>query len=324
MGTGSAIEWCTHTFNPWIGCSKVSAGCTHCYAEQLMDVRFGKASWGLDGTRERTNPAYWKLPLKWNKQAEESDTRPRVFCASLADVFEDRPALAPWRSDLFALIDATPHLDWLLLTKRPQNIIRLWPVEGVPDFLGKDRVVTMGLRTRSNVWLGTSVENQATANDRIPQLLYASPLAAQAFLSCEPLLGPVDLAAIPTPNYLHRSALDPLTGYGALHMTAARGLVAPSIDWVIGGGESGGRARPMHPDWIRSLRDQCASAGVPFFFKQWGAWAPAPRKHQYARSESPVVLGQRLAMKRMRKGLAGRLLDGRTHDAVPEPRTISA
>lgn len=175
----SKIQWCHHTFNPWMGCTKVSQGCANCYAENLMDKRWGKVQWGPNGKRVRTSAANWKKPFQWDVAALEAGEPHRVFCASLADVFEDRDELIPWRDDLFSLIVATPFLDWMLLTKRPENIQRLWP-EGV-GYL-------------ANVWLGASVENQEVAKDRIVDLLW-SP-APVHFLSIEPLLGPLCLSEI--------------------------------------------------------------------------------------------------------------------------------
>jgi protein gp37 len=125
MGENSKIEWTDHTFNPWIGCTKVSDGCKHCYAEALMDKRYGRVKWGPQGTRQRTSADNWRKPLQWNKQAVKEDKHYRVFCSSLADVFEDNPQLTEWRADLFNLIAETPNLDWLLLTKRPENINRM-------------------------------------------------------------------------------------------------------------------------------------------------------------------------------------------------------
>lgn len=178
MGRESKISWTHSTFNPWIGCTKVSAGCAHCYAEATMDTRWGRVKWGDNGTRSKTSEKYWRDPIRWNADAIAARERRRVFCASLADVFEDRDELIPWRSELMDLIIATPQLDWLLLTKRPENI---------------DRMVG-GWTNRHNVWLGTSVENQETANERIPKLMQCG--AAVLFLSCEPLLGPIDLTDI--------------------------------------------------------------------------------------------------------------------------------
>jgi protein gp37 len=260
VGANSKIEWCDHTFNPWIGCTRVSAACDHCYAEALAH-RHGWAEWG-NHPRRRTSAANWKLPLKWNREAgyaaesyhfgEQPPPRPRVFCASLADVF-DNQIPDEWRTDLWRLINSTPNLDWLLLTKRPQNMAKMLPDNWM-------RCVPW-----PNVWLGTTCENQEEADRRIPHLL--SVPAKVHFLSCEPLLGPIDLLRLPRVGQHH----DWLTGEYAdarTHKATAR------IDWVIAGGESGPHARPMHPDWARSLRDQCAAANVPYFFKQWGEWLP--------------------------------------------------
>lgn len=220
----TTIEWADYTFNPWVGCTKVSAACDHCYAETWAKRTGQPHLW--QGERRRTSRSYWRNVALWNRKACVARERRRVFCASLADVF-DNQVPKEWRSALWMLISTAPSLDWLLLTKRPQNIADMLPVtwgDGWP-----------------NVWLGATVENQAEADRRIPHLLRVP--ARVHFLSCEPLLGPIDLRPHP-------------------------------IDWVIAGGESGPHARPMHPDWVRSLRDQCRSTDVPFFFKQWGEWLP--------------------------------------------------
>lgn len=251
MGADTKIEWADHTFNPWIGCTAVSPACDHCYAERLAH-RFGVA-WGPHAERRRTSESNWRQPLAWNRKALREGRRFRVFCASLADVF-DNQVPAEWREDLWALIHDTPHLDWLLLTKRPQNIWKMLP--GSAPVEGRDgHSRQVWRRGWPNVWLGTTVENQAEADRRIPHLL-AVP-AAVHFLSCEPLLCPVAIRE----HWLIRH-----------HPGGAR------IDWIIAGGESGPKARASHPDWFRSLRDQCRDAGVPFFFKQWGEWAPADPK----------------------------------------------
>lgn len=289
MGENSKIEWTRHTFNPWVGCAKVSAGCKNCYAETLMDQRYGRVKWGVNGTRSRTAPANWRKPLQWDKAAKAAGERHRVFCASLADVFEDRPDLVEWRTDLFKLIDATPNLDWLLLTKRPENIERMWREVNGRGWLDDPR---------QNVWLGTSVEDQEAADLRIPHLLKSAHLARFTFLSMEPLLGPVDLSKHWTPP--------PATMDEYWH----------DVDWVIVGGESGHGARPMHWQWARSLRDQCEAHGVPFLFKQWGEWAPVD-KYQHALDDMPVIDGQRIALAKIGKHAAGRLLDGIEHNGFP-------
>ena len=240
------------TFNPWLGCTKVSPACDHCYAETLATARLG-VQWGPHAERRRTAASTWRQPHAWNRKAAREGQRYRVFCASLADVF-DNAASEDWRIDLWWMIRATPHLDWLLLTKRPQNIAKMVPQ--VVDF-GRDAWAN---GPWSNVWLGTTVENQAEADRRIPHLL-AVP-AAKRFLSMEPLLGPVDV----------KRWLFPRTVFGASPLQDRTDHTR--LDWIIAGGESGPRARPSHPDWFRSLRDQCQAAGVPFFFKQWGEWGP--------------------------------------------------
>ena len=248
MAKNSKIEWTDHTFNPWIGCTKVSDGCKHCYAETLMDKRYGRVQWGPQGTRVRTSAANWRKPVQWNKQAAAEGRRYKVFCASLADVFEDRPELVEWRRELLDLIIRTPRLDWLILTKRPENVNRM--IEQATGF----SEASMWFHAAPHVWIGTSVENQETADKRIPHLLQIP--ARVRFLSMEPLLGPVDLNL----GNWHTSPAECPAWYDWCNC---------SIDWVIVGGESGHNARPMHPDWARSLRDQCVAAGVPVFFKQW-------------------------------------------------------
>ena len=246
MAENSGIEWTTHTFNPWIGCTKVSAACDNCYAE-AWDNRFGGERWGPHAARTRTKT--WGNPIKWNRQAEGAEERPRVFVASLADVFDNHRSIDDaWRRELWALIRQCANLDFLLLTKRPQNIARYLPKDWGDGY--------------PNVWLGTTVENQAEADRRIPKLTEIP--ARVHFLSCEPLQGPVDLRG------------------------AAR------LEWVIVGGESGPQYRPADPDWFRSLRDQCATAGVPFLFKQWEG-----------RNQKEIKA-------------RGRELDGVVHDGYPE------
>lgn len=237
----SKIEWTHHTFNTWIGCTRVSPGCVNCYAETMMADRYKKVKWGPQGERKRTSADYWRQPLKWNREAAAAGERRRVFCASLADVFEVKADqyedMESWRRELFSLIAMTPHLDWLILTKRPDVALVMVPAKWLSGW-------------PTNVWIGTSVENQEYADKRIPELLKIP--AAVRFLSVEPLLATVDLRP-----YLQMQWL----GFGEEQAM---------VDWVIVGGESGHDARPMHPDWARSVRDQCVDAGVPFFMKQMG------------------------------------------------------
>lgn len=291
----TTIEWCDHTWNPWIGCSPVSEGCANCYAAA------NRKRWGKDfSKRERTSEAYWKQPLRWQKQSspghwwmecpecrwrgnyvdvcptpdcltlgsEMESSRPRVF-PSMCDPF-DPDVPKEWRLDFWHMIVNTRNLDWLILTKRPE-FARKWLTGIYSGFISMPPL--------DNLWLGVSCENQEQADNRIPVLLQIP--AKVKFISCEPLLGPVDLRHIKPWHPLHGpDGVDCLGGgsWGHADVKAmARGgpgycnhSDAPRIDWVICGGESGPKARPMHPDWVRSLRDQCKNAGVPFMFKQMG------------------------------------------------------
>lgn len=248
MAENSKIEWTDHTFNPWVGCTKVSPACDHCYAEGWAK-RSGMVKWG--GPRKRTSEANWKKPAKWNREAKAAGVRRRVFCASLADVF-DNQVPNEWREELWCLIRTTPHLDWLLLTKRPQNIAKMLPVDWNSG-AGQGYF---------NVWLGTTAENQAEADKRIPHLQRIP--AAVRFLSCEPLLAPLDLDRGGF-SFLRR-LVDP----------SNRSNVYEPVNWVICGGESGHGARDMDADWARELRDDCKSAGVAFFMKQMTKKAAIP------------------------------------------------
>lgn len=260
MAETTNISWTDSTFNPWIGCTKVSTaatgggGCDNCYAEALMDHRMHRVQWGPKGERSRTSKSNWAQPLRWERAHEaffaEHGRRRRVFCASLADVF-DNAVPVEWRRDLFNLILSTPNLDWLLLTKRIGNAARMIE-EVLPDnmkALPADHALAWPW---PHVWLGASIVNQEEVDRDIPKLL-AVP-ARVRFLSCEPLLGPINFEG------LFANPGQSNDGTNALE----------ALDWVIVGGESGANARPMFPHWAASLRDQCEAAGVPFFFKQWG------------------------------------------------------
>lgn len=278
MAENSKIEWCDHTFNPWEGCQKVGPGCDHCYAE-TRNARFAggvAVNWGPGAPRRRTSDANWRKPLLWNALHEAffaaHGRRQRVFCASLADIF-DNAVSAQWRIDLLRLIELTPNLDWLLLTKRIGNATQM--LEAAVRAINHGR---WGWRDNvfQNVWIGATVVNQEEADRDIPKLLETP--AAVRFLSMEPLLGPVDLTAayLPCENAIDDLLMDPETGaYECCKRCDFTGIGDEmGIDWVIAGGESGPHARPMHPDWARSLRDQCKAAGVPLLFKQWGEWLP--------------------------------------------------
>ena len=190
MGEFSKIEWCDHTFNPWIGCQNVSPGCDHCYAEAMMDQRYKKVAWGPHGERKRTSEENWKKPIRWNAQArdfkKENGYRPRVFCASLADIFDNKVETL-WRNDLFELIRKCRRLDWLLLTKRPENIIKMLPADWGDGY--------------SNLWLGISAEDQLRFDLRWKHLKKIS--AVVRFISYEPALGPLRLPSNqPSPDWL--------------------------------------------------------------------------------------------------------------------------
>lgn len=337
MAENTKIEWAHHTFNPWTGCTKVSPACDHCYAEGWAK-RSGMVQWGAHAERRRTTASNWRMPEKWNRQAqiqhdawegfkttnpgltdEQLQTqgfikpqRPRVFCASLADVF-DNAVPTEWRIDLMNLILRTPHLDWLLLTKRIGNAAEMLETafravhhqrEGWAD------------NVPPNVWIGATICNQEEADRDIPKLLQVP--AERRFLSMEPLLGAV--------------YLDGTNG----HVEALAGWWR-HIDWVIVGGESGADARPMHTGWAQALRDQCHAAGVPFLFKQWGEWREPLAGEEFDTSmgreakppafilsetgtvhcfESAHIVNGKTVIK-VGKKTAGRVLDGRVWDEVP-------
>jgi protein gp37 len=313
MTENSRIEWTDHTFNPWYGCTKISPGCDHCYAEGWAK-RSGLVEWG--GQRRRSTIQYWQQPFRWNDAAKAAGERHRVFCASLADVF-DNTVSDHWRWDLFALIRSTPHLDWLLLTKRIGNAREMLNSAASATLDDLPGTASWDPDPWPNVWLGSTVVNQAEADRDIPKLL-ATP-ARRRFLSIEPMLGPIDLTRI----FMGSSAVE---GGGDLtsinfYVNALRGAKSvkwPPLDWVIAGGESGGGARPMHPAWARSLRDQCSAVGVPFLFKQWGEWAPLEALPDLeGKGRFNVQLNGYTAV-RAGKKLAGRSLDGRIWNEFPE------
>ena len=224
MGDTTGIGWTDHTHNPWWGCARVSPACRFCYADTQAS-RWGHDLWHRNGPRRMMSDANWAKPLRWNREAEAAGEPKRVFCASMADVFEDHPDVTGARARLWDLIERTPWLRWQLLTKRPENVTGMVPWGG--DWPG-------------NVWLGTSVENQRWAAERIPVLV--SIPSRVRFLSCEPLLGPIDLS---------------------------QWLAAGQLDWIIAGGESGGaKRREMDLRWLESIAGQCQAAGVPCFVKQ--------------------------------------------------------
>lgn len=302
MAENTGIEWATHTFNPWVGCTKVSPACDNCYAERWAE-RFGEDVWGAGKQRRKTTTSNWNQPLKWARQARETGDRPRVFCASLADVF-DNEVPPHWRDELFELIRQTPELDWLLLTKRIGNAQAMLPDDwgyGYP-----------------NVWLGATIVTQDEADRDVAKLL-ATP-ATVRFVSAEPLLGPIDFNAL-------TDGPDNLNGLSGLRENPFGATVerryGAAIDCVIVGGESGPNARPMAPQWVRDIRDQCVEAGSTFFFKQWGEWMPLfepgsnPEITQPADTLS-THLPDGTSMFWVGKKHAGNLIDGERWQQVPD------
>jgi len=238
MAEQTLIEWAHHTFAPWFGCSKVDLECDNCYAEHWTVDRFHKAGWGPHVPRVRSKPSTWKTPRTYQNKAAEAGERRRVFCSELSDVFDNRVA-PEWRAELWDLIKRCPDLDWMLLTKRPQNIHKMLPADWGSGW--------------PNVWLGTTAGHQK-AWERVAAL--RSVPARIRFVSVEPMLGPVQ------------------TDLAGIHWVICGGeTVKPGQKNDDG---SPVVARFMDPDWARDLRDQCRAAGVPFFFKQMTNKAPIP------------------------------------------------
>jgi protein gp37 len=354
MSEHTGIEWAHHTFNPWVGCTPVSAACDHCYAESWAKRTGHPELW--NGERRRTTATNWQQPIKWNRQAAAASMRRRVF-PSLCDPF-DNQVPARWRHDFWHRIEQTPNLNWLLLTKRPQNIAKM-----LPD-------PTTGVNPWGdgwpNVWFGVSAGNQEDANRNIP-LLLATP-ARIHFVSLEPLLGPIDLRqwlhaygcgcgwggdnpldycnecgwrgntpVIDGPSGDHvgdcPECKQPLSDYNACPECDGHdgdGMSfgpnhLPKLDLVIVGGETGPKARPMHPDWPRDIRDQCQPAGVPFFFKRHGEWIGVPDLRRLPGGGGPGLgifdhcpYDQNHEAVRIGTRAAGRDLDDRTWDEMPE------
>lgn len=284
MSATTAIEWTDRTWNPLTGCTKVSPGCDHCYAKTMHERFNGPGSFDTI----TLHPDRLTQPMRWRAKADKSSL---VFVNSMSDLFHQDVA-DEYIASVFAVMAAAYNHTFQVLTKRHARMRSLLSSPRWAELLVESGHWDVNLDPEEpapNVWLGVSVENQQWADIRIPALLDTP--AAVRFLSCEPLLGPVNwqVPAYRSRDYDH------------------------GIDWVIVGGESGSGARPMHPDWARSLRDQCVAAGVPFLFKQWGAFAPGRPGRKPGES---AVTEQ---MYRTSKKAAGRELDGRTWDEYPEP-----
>lgn len=310
MSEHSAIEWTDATFNPWWGCSKVSPGCDNCYAERdAKRYKPGKVLWGVDSERHRFGDKHWNAPVRWNKSARAAGKRVRVFCASMADVF-DVDASPEDRLRLFTLIEDTQYLDWQILTKRIGNVRRMVP----PSWLGG--------RWPAHAWLGASMVNQEEV-DRDLWKLFALP-AHVRFLSVEPMLGPILLPGFDG-DHSYCNVCERIVRHSktAPHDEEHRHFPEPyltltatydMLHWVICGGESGPKARPMNPQWARDLRDECARGGIPFLHKQNGEFVSVS---EVAGEGAHWTFDDGRTVRRVGKKAAGRLLDGVQHDGYP-------
>jgi protein gp37 len=302
MGDTTKIEWTQHTFNPWIGCEKVSQECKHCYAEAWARRYLkNEVVWGgKNATRHQTTDAYWNKPLRWNKEAAEKGRREFVFCASLADWAEDRPELVVLREKLFGLIDRTPNLIWQLLTKRYDHSLKILFNLAGDDLLPSNIILGFTCGTKE------TVDNVANAIFKAKRDHYYHK-GIKLFLSCEPLLE--DVAVLMDQMFCN--------------------VKVP--DAVIVGGESGNDARPMHPSWAKAIRDLCSRFNVPFMFKQWGEWAPTfgdkpgsiwIGKEGFKQDHKPRMFnsyGREVCqMAKVGKKEAGRKLDGQYYDGMPK------
>lgn len=332
MSDNSSIEWTDATWNPVTGCSVVSPGCTNCYAMGLAGTRLrnhpSRAGLTIDtkagpiwNGEVRLNEQWLTQPLKWK--------RPRtIFVCAHGDLFHESVP-DEWIDRVFAVMALAPQHTFQVLTKRAKRMREY--ISANPGFRIRDAM--QSIRRQSviemswplpNVWLGVSAEDQKRADERVPELL-ATP-AAVRFVSAEPLLGPIHFGYLGWPN--KESAKR--TGYNALAgFFYENGEITdrlPRLDWIIVGGESGPSARPMHPDWPRAIRDQCAAVGVAFFFKQWGEWSALPPGEGEWPTDARTMIrlckdGTKFKdgwpMQRVGKKFAGRILDGCTHDEMP-------
>lgn len=316
MADHTKIEWCDATVNWWVGCTEVSSagGCDHCYAKRIAAPFWGQ-KWGPGVPRRRFEGAAASLKAL-DRKAQRLGRKLSVFHNSVSDMF-DNEVPDTWRMDAFQAMAETPNLIHLVLTKRIGNVRPYTQRDSLAfDLIGDGRV-----------WLGITVCNQEEANRDIPKLLHVP--AAKRFLSCEPLLGPLELWRLSTFDFEESpegAEVYPLVG---LYAVADCDWDGPKLDWVIVGGESGPGARPMHSEWARSVRDQCHRHDVPFMFKQWGAWASAdqdecPNGPPFSRwmwSDGKVFepgddRGMPLFCHAGKH--AGRLLDGIEHNGRPE------
>lgn len=327
------IEWADATWNPVTGCTKISPACDNCYAERMAKRLAGRVGYPKDEPfRVTLHPDRLDQPLKWKKPK-------RIFVVSMGDLFHENVPES-YIAAIFAVAAAAPQHTFMVLTKRPKRMAA-WFQWLSAEYNGPcdqnavlqtcfgeygwadqfdDAVASMldAAWPLPNVWLGVTAEDQQRADERIPWLLKCP--AAVRFVSAEPLLGPIDLsllrACVDCGSLNRHCGL--LNDEDELYCGACGCKTFYGVDWVIVGGESGQNARPSHPEWFRGLRDQCKAAGVPFFFKQWGEWAPLPCIDPHFRaSEVRTVGADNVRMCRVGKKAAGRLLDGREWNELP-------
>jgi protein gp37 len=278
MGEKTKIPWCHHTFNPWWGCTKVSAGCDHCYAERLA-VRYGFQLWGTEAPRRTFSEKHWREPLKWNADAANAGERRRVFCGSMCDLFEARAELDHLLANVLGLIHQTPQLDWLLLTKRPELFeARMSAAASCGGENGELAKGWAGGEAIPNVWMLTTVENETVARGRVDALLKI-PSAIHG-ISAEPLLSPFDVPWFPSvcPVCCRSTGMsvvgargspdEPFSWFCRRPACARTAPPLPKVDWLIIGCESGPWRRRCEKTWVRNLVAQAGHAGVPTFVKQ--------------------------------------------------------
>lgn len=311
MGEQTAISWCQHTFNPWVGCQKISPACDGCYAARLMDERLHRVEFGGPGkgvgTRSLTSEANWKEPLRWNRQAAALGIYPFVFGGSLMDPF-DKHVPARWRRRYFdEVIRPTKHLVWLLLTKRPQLIIDLSEeAGGLPE----------------NVALGTTAEDQERWDQNIGDLVNAKAMtgARFAFASCEPLLGPINPRKARVTRSMMRHFTWSASGHEWFDPIHPRQDPRFKLDWIITGGETdqgAHKARPWNPQWARDIRDDCEATGTPFHHKQNGEWVSVSEVEGFG-GEEFFTFDDGRTVRKVGRRHSGRAIDGVVHDAFPD------
>lgn len=332
MAENTHIEWTDDTWNPITGCSVVSPGCTNCYAMKLAGTRLRHHPSRAGLTVDSKAGPVWNGKLRFNEQWLDQPMRRKrarmIFVCAHGDLFHENVP-DEWIDRVFAVMALSPQHTFQVLTKRSARMraymtgldARTRTRKDAVEVTGMNMIMAGIVKTRQqttwplpNVWLGVSAEDQARADERIPDLLDTP--AAVRFVSAEPLLGPIDLTNLDHTGECRREKKH---GISALWKTSLR----HRLDWVIVGGESGNGARPMHPNWVRSLRDQCGSAGVPFFFKQWGNFRPlTDAEHGQACGATLIASADRhdreAYVMPTSKKRAGRLLDGVEHNGMPQ------